>query len=109
LGEDALFTRVFEGEARVGKVLEGVEKLMLKPEDLRSPASLQMALSRILEAAMRMATEGGFREKYVAEVSFADDQGRLVIVIVDLGEKTPPLPSEKVRARIKVELLDEEG
>ena len=104
---EPVYEKVLEGEARVGKVLAGVEELMLKPEDLSSPASLQMALTRILEAAMRLASQGGFKEKYIAEVRVRDDQGRPVIIIVDLGESVPPVPSEKVKARVKIELLDE--
>lgn len=107
MSDEPVFQRFFEGQARVGKVLAGMEKLVLRPEDFRSPASLQMALTRIMEAAMKMM-EGGMKEKYIAEVSFTDDQGNPVVFTVDLGESLPPLPSDKVKVRIVVEFIPEE-
>ncbi len=103
-----VYEKWLEGEARVGKVLAGIEKLMLRPEDLQSEASLQMALTRIMEAAMKLATEGGFREKYIAEVRLRDDHGRPVTIILDLGESVPPIPREKTKVRVKIEFLEED-
>ena len=106
--EESVYEKEFTGKGRIGKVMSGVEVLTLKPEDLSSPIALQMALSRILEAAMKIAESGGPKPRYVAEIRFVDDLGNAVSFAVDLGETMPPFSSNKVKARIIVELYDEE-
>ncbi len=98
---------VFEGEARVGQVISGLQALQLRPEDFTSPVALQMALTRIYEAVMK-AFQEGFRKRYVAEVRFRDSMGNQVVFAVDLGESPPPFSTDRVRARIVVELYEEE-
>ncbi len=98
--------KVFEGEARVGQMLKGLEVVQLRPEDFQSPVALQMALSRIYDAVLRMMQEGP-RKVYVAEVRFRDDLGNTVVFAVELGESPPPFTSERVKARIVVELYEE--
>lgn len=108
--ERAEFTRAFDGKARIGKIMSGMQSMVLKPEDLTSPVAFQMALSRIMEAAMKVVESGGPKPRYVAEIRFTDDLGNNVVFAVDLGEKIPPFSSERVKARITVELFDvEEG
>jgi len=107
-GEEPAFEKVFYGKARIGKVLSGMEALTLKPEDFSSPIALQMALTRMLEATMRIVESGGPKPRYVAEIRFVDDLGNNVVFAVDLGESLPPFSSEKVKARIKVELFSDE-
>jgi hypothetical protein len=98
----------YEGEAKIGKVMKNIATITLKPEDLASPVSLQMAFTRIYESIMRMIEEGGPRATYVAEVRFTDDLGNPVVIAVDLGEELPPFSSSKVKARVRVELFEEE-
>ena len=98
---------VFEGEARVGEVLSGLQAIQLRPEDFSSPVALQMALSRIYEAVMK-AFQEGLKKRYVAEVRFQDSLGNQVVFAVDLGEAPPPFSKDRVKARIVVEIFEEE-
>ncbi|MEB3845310.1 MAG: hypothetical protein LRS48_06520 [Desulfurococcales archaeon] len=106
--EEPQVKKDYTGEAKIGRVMKNIATISLKPEDFSSPISLQMAFSRIYEAMMRMVEEGGPRPSYVAEVKFTDDLGNQVVFAVDLGENVPPFSKEKVKARIVVELYEEE-
>ncbi len=97
---------IFEGEAKIGKVLEGLHTIQLKPEDFSSPIALQMALSRIYSAVIKMF-EKGPKEKYIAEIRFRDAMGNLVTLAVDMGEAPPPFSKEQVKARILIEIYEE--
>ena len=101
-------SKEFKGEARIGRAMKEFLSFTLKPEDLSSPVALQMALSRIYEGMMRMLQEGGPKPTYIAEIRFRDDMGNNVVFAVDLGSETPPFSSDKVKARIRVELYEEE-
>ncbi len=98
---------IFEGEARVGEVMQGLQAIQLRPEDFASPVALQMALSRIYEAVLK-AFESGPKKRYVAEIRFTDSLGNPVTFAVDLGETPPPFSKDKVKARIVVEIYEEE-
>ncbi len=98
---------IFEGEARIGEVMQGLQAIQLRPEDFSSPVALQMALSRIYEAVLK-AFESGPKKRYVAEIRFTDSLGNPVVFAVDLGESPPPFSKDKVRARIVVEIYEEE-
>lgn len=98
---------IFEGDARVGEVVQGLQAIQLRPEDLSSPVALQMAISRIYEAVMK-AFEGGLKKRYVAEVRFTDSLGNPVVIAVDLGESPPPFSRDRVKARVVIELYEEE-
>jgi hypothetical protein len=67
-----------------------------------------MAISRIYESMIKMFESGGPKPTYVAEVRFTDDLGNSVVFAVDLGSTTPPFSGEKVKARIYVEIYEEE-
>lgn len=108
MGLEAEFEKTFEGKARIGKIMGGMQSMVLKPEDLSSPVAFQMALSRIMEAAVKMVESGGPRPRYVAEVKFTDDLGNPVVLAVDLGEQVPPFSSERIKARVTVDLFDVE-
>ncbi len=108
MSEEAKFLRGFDGEARVGKVLRNLATITFKPEDFSSPVALQMAISRIYESVLKMMEEGGPKARYIAEVRFTDDLGNNVVIAIDLGEEMPPFSKEKVKARIVVELYEEE-
>ncbi len=108
MAEEPQVKKDYTGEAKIGRVMKNIATISLKPEDFSSPISLQMAFSRIYEAMMRMVEEGGPRPSYVAEVKFTDDLGNQVVFAVDLGENVPPFSKEKVKARIVVELYEEE-
>lgn len=99
---------IFEGEARIGEIMQGIQAIQLRPEDLSSPIALQMALSRMYEAVMRML-ESGPKKRYIAEVKFTDSLGNPISFAVDLGESPPPFSKDKVRARIVIEIYEEEN
>ena len=101
-------TREFEGSAKIGKILKNMAAITLRPEDFSSPISLQMALSRMYESIMKIFESGGPKPRYVAEVRFTDDLGNTVSFAVDLGEEIPPFTKDKVKARIVVQLYEEE-
>uniref|UniRef100_A0A7J3ZKY0 Uncharacterized protein n=1 Tax=Fervidicoccus fontis TaxID=683846 RepID=A0A7J3ZKY0_9CREN len=98
---------IYEGEARIGEVMKGLAQIQLRPEDFTSPVAMQMALSRIYEALMRTLHEGP-RKTFVAEIRFTDSLGQTVVFAVDLGESPPPFQSNRVKARITVEMFEEE-
>ncbi|MCE4599263.1 MAG: hypothetical protein F7C81_03595 [Desulfurococcales archaeon] len=106
--EEARFTKRFEGEARIGKVLKNIASITLKPEDFSSPIALQMAISRIYESMIKMMESGGPKPRYVAEVRIVDDMGNTSVLAVDLGEEIPPFSKEKIKARVTVELYEED-
>jgi hypothetical protein len=101
-------TREFEGNAKIGRILKNMASITLKPEDFSSPISLQMALSRMYESLMKIFESGGPKPRYVAEVRFTDDLGNPVSFAVDLGEELPPFTREKIKARIIVQLYEDE-
>ncbi|MET1101756.1 MAG: hypothetical protein ABWW69_04685 [Pyrodictiaceae archaeon] len=98
---------LFEGEARIGEIFAGLQQIQLKPEDFTSPVALQMALTRIYEGVMR-AFQEGMKKRYVAEVKFTDSMGNQIVFAVDLGEAPPPFSKDRVKARILVEIFEEE-
>jgi len=106
-GEEERRIAIFTGEARIGEILKGLTEIKLTPEDLASPISFQMAISRIYSALLKSMEEGPKRH-YVAEVRFKDGLGNIVSFAIDLGEEPPPFSSRKVKARIVVELYEEE-
>ncbi len=110
LDEDKGFKaiKIFEGKARIGEVLSTFQKLVLRPEDLSSPVSFQMALTRIMDSLMKSIEEGP-KKKYVAEVQFEDSMGNKIVLAVDLGEKPPLFSKKEVKARIIIELFEEEN
>ncbi len=107
--EEREFKRIaiFEGEARIGTIMSGLQTIQLRPEDFTSPVALQMALSRIYEAVLK-AFEQGPRKRYVAEVRFNDSLGNPVSIAVDLGESPPPFSKDKVKARVVIEIYEEQ-
>jgi len=98
---------VFHGEAKVGEVYSGFTQLTLTPSDLASPLSLQMALSRMYDALIKAAQEGP-KKKYVAEVRFTDSMGNPVVVALELGDKAPPFTKRELKARVMIEIYEEE-
>lgn len=98
---------VFEGQAKVGEIIGGIANLQLKPEDFSSPIAMQMALSRIYEGVMKALQEGP-KKKFVAEVKFSDSLGNMVSVAIDLGEHPPPFSKQEVKAKVTIELFEEE-
>lgn len=98
---------VFHGEAKVGEIYSGFTHLTLTPSDLSSPLSLQMALSRMYDALMRAAQEGP-KKRYVAEVRFTDSMGNPVVLALELGDKVPPFTRKELKARVMVEVFEEE-
>lgn len=98
--------RVFEATGRVGKVIKGLSTITLKPEDFSSPISLQMAISRIYDALLKMMEEGGPSSTYVAEVRFTDDLGNPVVIGVELGENVFKSTGDSLRVKVIVEIED---
>lgn len=97
----------FEGKAKIGEIMGGISSIQLRPEDLSSPISFQMAISRIYSELMNMMTQGP-KKHYVAEVRFNDSMGNPVSVGVDFGEKIPPLSKQEVKVKVILEFYDEE-
>jgi len=106
-GEEIKKLAIFEGEAKIGEIMQGLQAIQLRPEDFSSPVALQMALSRIYEAVLKVL-ESGPRKRYVAEIRFTDSLGNPVVFAVDLGESPPPFSKDKVKARIIVEIYEDE-
>lgn len=98
---------VFEGQAKIGEIMKGFTQIQLRPEDFSSPLALQMALSRIYDGLMKAMSEGP-RKSFVAEVRFTDSLGQSVSLGVDLGSAPPPFSKNVVKARIIIELFEEE-
>lgn len=107
-GESERQAKSFSGEARIGKAMKNLATITLRPEDFSSPVAFQMALSRIYESLVKMFESGGPKPTYIAEIRFRDDLGNTVVFAVDLGETPPPFSKDKVKARIIVELYEEE-
>lgn len=99
--------KIFEGKARIGEIIEGFQQMVLRPEDLSSPVAFQMAISRIMDTIMKSMQEGP-RRKYVAEIRFTDNLGNPVVIAIDLGVSPPPFSKKEVKARIIVELYEEQ-
>ncbi|MEM0021792.1 MAG: hypothetical protein QW039_05215 [Fervidicoccaceae archaeon] len=98
---------VFEGKARIGEIMGGLTNIQLRPEDFSSPVALQMAFSRIYEGVIK-ALEEGPKKRFVAEVKMTDSLGNQIVMGIDLGEAPPPFSKSEVKARITVELFEEE-
>ncbi|MEM0046682.1 MAG: hypothetical protein QW437_03880 [Fervidicoccaceae archaeon] len=98
---------VFEGKARIGEIMGGLTNIQLRPEDFSSPVALQMAFSRIYEGVIK-ALEEGPKKRFVAEVKLTDSLGNQIVMGIDLGEAPPPFSKSEVKARITVELFEEE-
>ncbi|MGB9725779.1 MAG: hypothetical protein ACP5I2_02185 [Fervidicoccaceae archaeon] len=107
LGEQVKKIVIFDGKAKIGEIMGGLASIQLKPEDFSSPIALQMAFSRIYEGVIK-ALEEGPKKKYVAEVRMTDSLGNQVVIGVDLGEAPPPFSKSEVKARITVEIFEEE-
>lgn len=97
---------IFNGSAKVGEILSGFTQIAITPQDMTSPIALQMALSRIYEA-MTKTVETGPKKKFIAEVKFTDSMGNPVVFALDLGDKMPHFSSNEIKARILVELYEE--
>jgi hypothetical protein len=98
---------ILEGEARIGRVTMPLFTFSLSPEDLSSPLSFQMALNKILEDLTNIL-EKEPKARYMAEVKFTDAMNVPVTFAVDLGDKLPPFGKDRVKARIIVELYEED-
>lgn len=107
MSENRTVGGIFKGSARIGEIMDTFTQLTLTPQDMTSPVALQMALSRIYEAMTRAITMGP-KKKYVAEVKFIDSLGNPVTIALDLGEKMPPFSNKEVKAKISIELFEEE-
>ncbi len=99
--------KIFEGQAKIGEIIQGLQNIMLRPEDLSSPVSFQMAISRIMDALMKSVEEGP-KKRYVAEIRFTDSLGNPVVIAVDLGETLPPFSKREIKARILIELFEQD-
>ncbi|MCI4396089.1 MAG: hypothetical protein GU347_00250 [Desulfurococcales archaeon] len=108
MGEHVKKVIVFDGKARIGEVMGGLTNIQFRPEDFSSPIAMQMAFSRIYEGVIK-ALEEGPKKRYVAEVKMTDSLGNQVVIGVDLGESPPPFSKSEVKARVTVELFEEEG
>jgi len=97
---------IFVGTAKLGEVIPQFAQVSLTPQDMSSPVSMQMAMSRIYEALTKTA-EAGAKKKFMAEVRFADSLGNPVVLALDLGEQMPPFTNREVKAKVLVELYED--
>ncbi len=104
------FRREFNGIARIQEAMVDLAKSLaevkLTPQDLANPVSFQLAFSRLYETIINVIEKGG-KKSFVAEVRFKDSLGNIISFAVDLGENPPPFSTDRVRARIIVELYEE--
>jgi hypothetical protein len=107
MSENKIVGGIFTGRAKIGEMLDTFMQLTLTPQDITSPIALQMALSRIYETMTKTLTSGP-KKRYIAEVRFTDSLGNPVVIGLDLGEKLPPFTSNEVKARILIELFEEQ-
>ncbi|MCQ5336981.1 MAG: hypothetical protein NO475_02135 [Candidatus Methanomethylicia archaeon] len=107
MSENKIVGGIFTGSAKIGEMLDTFMQLTLTPQDITSPIALQMALSRIYETMTKTLTSGP-KKRYIAEVRFTDSLGNPVVIGLDLGEKLPPFTSNEVKARILIELFEEQ-
>ncbi len=107
MSENKIVGGIFTGTAKIGEVLDTFMQLTLTPQDITSPIALQMALSRIYETMTKTLTTGP-KKKFIAEVRFIDSLGNPIVIGLDLGEKLPPFTSNEVKARILIELFEEQ-
>ena len=109
--EGSSYKRVFNGEGFIDKVVvdiaKGLAEAKITPQDLSNPVAFQLAFSRLYKALLK-SMEGGGQESYVAEVRFRDDLGNEITFTVDLGSEVPPFFKRNVKARVVVELYEEE-
>ncbi len=101
-------SKEYEGNAKIGKIMKNLATVTLKPDDLSSPVAFQMALSRIYESIMKVFESGGPKPTYIAEVRFTDDLGNNVVIAIDLGDSPPPFSKDQVKARVMVQIYEEE-
>jgi hypothetical protein len=87
---------VFEGEAKLGKVMAPAVTLSLNPEDFESPLSLQFAITKLMENLTK-ALEQPPEPKYMAEVRFKDHMGQPVTLA--MTSERPYLRSVRTKLR----------
>ncbi len=95
------------GEAKIGRLDIPPMVLELSPDDLTSPISFQMALSRLVDKIMD-TLENPPEPHYFAEVRIRDHLNRPVSIAIDLGKSIPPFSKDKVKARVIIEIYEEE-
>ena len=97
----------FVGEAKLGRLDVPPMVLELGPDDLASPLSFQMALSKLIDKIMD-TLEKPPEPHYYAEVRLRDHLNRPVSIAIDLGKSIPPFSKDKVKARVIIEIYEEE-
>ncbi len=96
-----------KGEAKVTRLQTPLVPINISPSDLEGPLSMFDMISKIYEAMMKAMNETP-KPRYMAEVKFTDALGTPVVFVIDLGEKFPQLERSRVKARIIVELYEDE-
>ena len=96
-----------KGEAKVARIQAPLVPINISPSDLEGPLSMFDMISKIYEAMMKAMSEGP-KTRYMAEVKFSDALGSPIVFVVDLGDKFPPFEKDKVKARIIIELYEDE-
>jgi hypothetical protein len=99
---------IFIGTAKLGEVIPQFSQVSLTAQDMSSPVAMQMAMSRIYEALTK-TSETGAKKKFMAEVKFADSMGNPVVLALDLGGQIPPFTSREVKAKVLVELYEDQA
>ncbi len=105
--EDGKIRVELEGQAKVTRLQMPLVPINISPSDLEGPLSMYDMISKIYEAMMKAMSETP-KPRYMAEVKFTDALGTPVVFVVDLGEKFPQFEKSRVKAKIIIELYEEE-
>ena len=95
----------FEGAAKIKQI----SKLYKEFVGAEEPDTLDIAsiLTKLLDNVMSDLSK--LEEKtFVAKIAFKDSVGHEASFTVDIGNKVPPFSRDKVRARVIVEIYDDE-
>ena len=95
------------GEAKIGRLDIPPMVLELGPDDLASPLSFQMALSKLVDKIMD-TLEKPPEPHYFADIRIKDHLNRPISIAIDLGKSIPPFSKDKVKARVIIEIYEEE-
>ena len=99
----------FSGKAKVGEVSALFKELNLDVEEmLTNPTAFYMSLTKLLNAITAKDFSQLTQKSYMASISFKDSNGKTITFNADLGDKMPLISKDEVKARIIIEIYDEE-
>ena len=116
VSEEPAIRLEFEGKATIGESYRFardfstlLDELVRSGQNVAGPAGFAAFISKIYETLSKSLESQSASDKvWVASVEFRDGFNTPVHVSLDLGDKIPMLSSNVVRAKIIIELYDEE-